>query len=318
MGIRVLGRLAGVTTLALSVAACGGGGGGAGLVNTPPPPPPPPPPAAAVISIFADPVANEYASVGASIAGPGGNLDTYDTTDVSFTPVSSASADQPRIRYTGTSYEIEMPGDSWDKLVPYGGLSNPGPDNNYFEPDSINSNEGFLVTSNSRTRGYTHVELGSWGSQAAGRWGYVAFGTPTPGSDIPVTGSATFSGSIMGSSDVLVPDFFYGGYVPLPVSGSIDFTFDFGRSSLSGSLSPILSTPNGDQSLGTFAFSDTVYSAGSTTFSGRFDTPLTGDNFFLGRFFGPDAKEAGGAWALPFQYDGSSHQAFGGFIAKRN
>lgn len=285
-----------------------------GLVTTPPPPPPP---SAAAVTIFADPVAGEYASVGASIAGPGGNLDTYDTADVSFTPVSSASADQPSIRYTGSSYEIEMPAGSWDKLVPYGGLSNPGPDNTYFEPDSINTNEGYLVTSNSRTRGYTHVELGSWGSQAAGRWGYVAFGTPTPGSDIPVTGSATFNGFIVGSSDVMVADYLYGGYVPLAVGGTIDLNFNFGGSSLSGSMSPTLFTLDGEQSLGTFVFSDTVYSAGSTTFSGRFDTPLSGDNFFLGRFFGPDAREMGGGWALPIQYDGSSHQAFGGFIARR-
>jgi hypothetical protein len=245
-------------------------------------------------------------------------LDTYVTDDVRFTQVSTDPADQPKIRYIGTSYEIEMPAGSWDKLVPYGGLSNPGPDNNYFEPDSVSTNAGYLVTSNTRDKGYTHVELGSWGSQAAGRWGYLAFGTPTPASETPVTGAATFSGSIAGSADVLVADNLYGGFVPLAVGGSINLAFDFGRSTLSGSMSATLLDFSAEQSLGTFAFKDTVYSAGSTTFSGKFDTSIAGENFFLGRFFGPGAKETGGAWALPFQYNGSSHQAFGGFIAKRN
>jgi hypothetical protein len=89
-----------------------------------------------------------------------------------------------------------------------------------------------------------------------------------------------------------------------------------------------LSLPDGMQSipLGIYAFKDTVFSVGSPTYSGKFDTNVDGDNFFLGRFTGPNAEETIGAWALPFlfttggetlQPDNKVHQSFGAWIAKR-
>lgn len=316
--------------ISLCLGACGGGGGNeARIASTPlppPAPPPPPPPAAPPIKIFETPVAGEYASIGASIAGPGGNLDTY-STPTNFGTVSTADADQAHIRYTsGGFYEIQLPGSNWDRLVHYRGLVNPGPNNNYFEPQSTGMNLAFLVTRNSRDQGYTYSELGGWGSQAASRWGYVAFGTPTPAGGVPLTGSASFDGLVSGSSDIMVADNLYGGYVPLAVDGTVALNFDFGAGTLAGSMS--LSLPNGMQPLaiGTFAFRNTVFSAGGTTYSGSFDTTAAGQNFFLGRFTGPKAEETIGAWALPFVFsqngtyvhgDGQTHQAFGAWIAKR-
>jgi hypothetical protein len=78
--------------------------------------------------------------------------------------------------------------------------------------------------------------------------------------------------------------------------------------------------------LGTFSFKDTVFSAGSTAYSGKFDTAAAGDDFFLGKFTGPHAEETVGAWALPFVLntgngtitaDHQTHQAFGAWIAKK-
>ena len=78
--------------------------------------------------------------------------------------------------------------------------------------------------------------------------------------------------------------------------------------------------------LGTFNFKDTVFAAGSTSYSGKFDTQTAGDNFFLGQFTGPNAEETIGAWALPFVLDvgsstvaadGKAHQAFGAWIGKK-
>jgi hypothetical protein len=69
-----------------------------------------------------------------------------------------------------------------------------------------------------------------------------------------------------------------------------------------------------------------MFSRGSTTYSGRFDTPVVGQNFFLGRFTGPGAEETIGSWALPFLFDkggefvkpdGQVHQAFGAWMARK-
>ena len=79
-------------------------------------------------------------------------------------------------------------------------------------------------------------------------------------------------------------------------------------------------------SLGKFDFTNTVYSAGSATYSGKFNTSVSGQNYFLGQFTGPHAEETIGAWALPFIFDkgsatmtadGKAHQAFGAWIAKK-
>jgi hypothetical protein len=329
MTIRNIGAaLAGVTAVGLS--ACGGGSGGTRVASTPTPPPSPPPPSPPAgpppVKIFANPTPVEYASVGASVSGPGGNLDTYSSASATLGPVSASDADQPHIRFSaGGYYEIEMPGTAWDRLVHYKGLVNPSTDNNYFQPASVAQNQAYLITA-SLISGYTYSELGGWGSSAASRWGYVAFGTPTPNGAVPVTGSASYAGTVIGSTDIMVADNLYGGYFPLNVDGTVELNFNFGAGTLGGSMA--LSLPDGmnPMEIGTWAFRDTVYSAGSTTYSGSFDTNALGQNFFLGRFTGPSAEETIGAWALPFVFDrggesvtpdGQTHQAFGAWIAKR-
>jgi hypothetical protein len=318
---------------ALTLAACGGGGERIASVPPPPtgvtpPPPPPPPPTGAEVTIFLNPKPQEYASVGASLAGPGGNLDTYTSADVRFGAVSSADADQAHIRYTsGGYYEIQMPGGEWDRLVHYKGTVGPTTDDNYFQPASVDQNYGYLVISNAaKSKGYSYSEMGGWGSAAAGRYGAIAFGVPTPADGVPMTGSATFEGRVQGSADIMQPDFLYGGYAPLYIDGTVTLDFNFGNGTLAGEMS--LYGPDGMNpfKIGTFAFKETVFSAGSRTYSGKFDTSATGENFFLGRFTGPNAQETIGAWALPFVFtnggefvpaDGQTHQAFGAWIAKR-
>ena len=301
----------GAAALSLAMSACGGGaGGGGGLVSTPPPPPPPP--QGASVTIFAQPKPETYATVGASISGGGGNLDTYSSAKDSFGAVSSTPASQPEIRYTSDGdYEIRMPGSNWGTLVPYKGLADPPADNDYFQPAGVAENAGYLVTSNTRLDGYDYSELGSWGSKDAGRWGYLAFGDPTPAGGVPASGSATFTGMVAGSADVMTADNLYGGYDPMALNGSVTLNFNFAQGTLGGSMD--LST------LGAFDFTQTVFAAGSTSYSGKFDTKVAGDNYFLGQFTGPNAEETIGAWALPFLYsgDGQAHQAFGAWIAKQ-
>jgi hypothetical protein len=62
-----------------------------------------------------------------------------------------------------------------------------------------------------------------------------------------------------------------------------------------------------------------VYSVGSPTFSGKFNTSVPGLNAFSGLFAGPAAGEAAGNFAFPYfsPFDGSAQQAAGAFIAKK-
>lgn len=316
---------------AILCAGCGGGGAGGGVNAAPPPPPapapPPPAPTAAPVTIFPAPTPTTYASVGASIAGSGGNLDTYRDASDRFGPVSSVDADQAQIRYTASGhYEIAMPGQAWDRLVHYKGTVDPTVDNNYFQPAGVAQNYGYLVISNAaKWSGYSYSEMGGWGSAAAGRYGKIAFGIPTPSESMPTSGSATFEGRVQGNADIMQADYLYGGYAPLYVDGSVTLNFNFASGALAGEMR--LFGPDGMNpfEIGRFAFTDTVYSTGSTTYSGRFDTSAAGENFFLGRFTGPNGQETIGAWALPFVFtnggeyvpaDGQVHQAYGAWIAK--
>ena len=320
---------------ALALAACGGGGGGATHVAStptpppaPPPPPPAPPPGPIPIKIFATPTVGQYASVGASISGPGGNLDTYSSATERFGPISTDPADQAHIRYTaGGFYEVKLAGANWDRLVPYSGMVNPDPNtNNYFQPAGVPMNHGYVVTRNSRNDGYLYSELAGWGSAAESRWGYSAFGVATPPGGVPVSGGATFLGVVSGSTDIMIADNLYGGFYALPTDGTVTLNFHFSAGSLDGRMDLYLPDGMNPIPLGSFAFQQTVFSAGSPTYSGTFATSATGQNFFLGQLTGPNAEETIGAWAVPFVFDhngttvtgdGQTHQAFGAWIAKR-
>jgi hypothetical protein len=168
--------------------------------------------------------------------------------------------------------------------------------------------------------------MASWSSAVTKRIGNFAFGMATPAGAVPVTGSATFQGKVAGMTDILVYDYLYGGYGSLSVDGTVQLNFDFAGGKLSGSMA--LFIPDGMQpfKIGDFAFKDTVFGAGSTTYSGKFESASAGQNFFLGQFTGPAAQETIGTWAVPFLFnksadftlaDGQVHQATGAWIGKR-
>jgi hypothetical protein len=103
------------------------------------------------------------------------------------------------------------------------------------------------------------------------------------------------------------------------VWGSIDFSFDFGAGTLSGEMKPYWAPEWDAYSLGTYTFTNTVYSSGSTTFSGAFIAPpgADGPSSFEGRFNGPRAAELMGSWNAPFKdaingYSGTMSGVFGG------
>ena len=144
--------------------------------------------------------------------------------------------------------------------------------------------------------------------------GVEAVGIATPAGAVPMTGSATYSAYAYGrtseSNKPLVD--------PL-VLGDMTLNFDFARGTLAGSLSMTLDPEWSQYDLGTVNFRETVYSTGSTAFSGKFDTDLPGVNSFSGLFTGPHAEELIGNFALPYRspINNQTYQADGAFVGKK-
>ena len=287
--------------LAVFVSACGGGGGGsgAGIAALPAPPPQPTPtPSPSAVDIFASPATQEFATIG--------------------------TGDDLRIRYdAGTNkYEVMAEGQDWVRLVD-DPLSSPqpgSPNSNFVFAGSPVNHSFFMIRAHHSYDDpdvqYLYSNLAPWASEDVG--GFVAFGMATPSSGVPATGSASYKGMIEGWASDTTFDYLAGALVSGTMEGTINLVFNFGGGSLSGSLSPVLYLDT-KYPLGTFSFQDTVYSTGSTTFSGRFDTNVAGSNSFAGQFTGPTAQELIGKFAFPYisPVTGSPKQSEGAFIAKR-
>ncbi|HXG80372.1 MAG TPA: hypothetical protein VNJ05_01070, partial [Sphingomicrobium sp.] len=109
--------------------------------------------------------------------------------------------------------------------------------------------------------------------------------------NVPTTGIASYAAQIIGGT----------GY---SVGGDVRLTFDFGSGSLTGYMHPVMTDAWFQYDLGQYDFTQTVYGAGSTTFSGKFTVPgggSTADSGFNGRFTGPQAAELMAAWYAPFR-----------------
>jgi len=214
---------------------------------------------------------------------------------------------------------VQLPGDGYSRLIHDDSIAIPTSDNTVFELQS-QMNRSFVITG-SRNNGYRYSEMAKWArpdldfAQTVDM-GFLAFGTPTLASAVPVTGSASYQGQILGATDLSAAACDCSNF-PIQVEGTVALNFDFGAGTLGGSMSMALSSGWGAQPVGEYNFVQTVFSPGSTTYSGRFDTNLSGSNFFLGRFTGPNAEETIGAWAVPFTFQNGTHQAIGAWIAKR-
>jgi hypothetical protein len=138
---------------------------------------------------------------------------------------------------------------------------------------------------------------------------WMAFGIPTATVGMPVTGTATYSAKLVGDAQ---------GYY---VAGTGSFSFDFGAGKLSGYLDPVLYDGWGTEfSAGKFDFVKTVYSTGSTAFSGQLANSFFATRgSFDGRFAGPAAEELMGRWQAPFTdpYSLDEGKMFGVFVGKK-
>ena len=110
------------------------------------------------------PVVQTFASAGASASGGHSGTEPIGQ-------VSSSDGDQPHIRYTsGGYYEIELPGKTWDRLIPHSGISPPS--TTEFQPQS--SDLAYFIISDSKASGYQYSELAAWVDPSSNRYGAVA------------------------------------------------------------------------------------------------------------------------------------------------
>ena len=294
-----------LASAALILTACGGGGGG-GQVNSTPRPPasptptPQPTPGPIVAGIS---TSQTFATKGATI--------TFSSSRAPQTPTTSDSS-QLHVRYDASTrqYQVQLPNSpQWQPLA-----ANPGGPANLFTTGG--SNATLVDFKQYASTGYAYSALAQWGWSRTDNLGAVAIGVATPAGGVPVTGAATYAGQIAGRSTEMVPDLLSGPW-PAYIGGSISLGFNFGAGTLSGSITPTLDRFD-SRSLPTLTFTNTVYSTGSTTFSGTFATNLAGPNSFSGLFTGPAAQELIGNFAFPYTspVDGKVYQAGGGFVAK--
>ena len=298
--------LAGASGLALGLAACGGGGSTSTafipsppVTPTPTPTPPPtptptPPPAPTPPPVPAGPVGLQssapFATYASSNSGP------------SLVQFSYSAADN---RYT-----IALPG------LPPGQLTTLGGNGSFDDKGWIDLTSTYASVAGAEgvtvmldwpgSSDFKYTSHGWWYGKS-GVVGDFAYGIPTQAGEVPVAGTATYGGSVYGVTD--------GTY---PVGGTVSMTFDFAAGAVSGVMKPAYADW-GYVPLGDYVFRDTVFSPGSTHFSGAFSVGGKAvPSSFEGSFTGPQAAELMAGWTAPYSDPGiGTGTMWGVWVAKK-
>ena len=193
------------------------------------------------------------------------------------------------------AYEIKLPGGTFDRL---------SLDQATSTYENHRAPSGYYI-SVSKNLPYQYTNLAHHLESQLGRVvGIFAYGIPTAAGNAPTAGSASYSASLYGMPGARSGQ---GGY---EMDGDAKLTFNFGAGTLTGYMHPIISDAWFEYDLGRYDFTQTVYSIGSTTFSGKFIVPgggSTADSAFSGSFTGPNAAELMAQWHAPFR-DPNSNQ----------
>lgn len=316
-----------VGAMAVALSACGGGGGVASTPFVPGPPAPPPPPPESGSSVLPPEHLGLVSSQPFAALGVGDHYSGGDIT--SRTPVTDPAAVDVQFSYdpATNTYQIDLPDFQPGTLanISYGGSAGQVATSSFSQVTDGSSStlqpvHVFLPVPKAGDT-YTYTSLGFWqgdlGTAQNGddlhNEGYFAYGIPTAGSDMPMSGTATYAADIRGMDSSL-------GLAYL-VEGDARLAFNFGAGSLSGWMHPqILDDFDGFfVDYGQYDFKDTVYSKGSTTFSGKFVVPNLPDanSFFDGRFTGPGAAELMARFAAPYMMNGQSGTISGVWLGKK-
>lgn len=129
-----------------------------------------------------------------------------------------------------------------------------------------------------------------------------SFGLMTPAENIPQTGGAIFNGYMAGT--------YIAGSYPDPLTGNANLQVDFGGRSVTGSLSNIVGG-NFNTSYPSIALSGSF--SGNQISGSATSAYMSGD--FVARFYGPNAEEIGGTFAM--SGDVTNTAVSGAFAAKQ-
>jgi len=312
----------------LSLGACGGGGGGGGSIAFIPPapatptptsspiPPAPPPPTVALLA------PEQTAGPPSPVADPTGPQFSNGTVfPLLLTAVSDNGNGDITTTHQGGTLTVSSGDFTLTLNNPALGVTN-APMNALVLPP--NGRPVIVLSAD----GLAYTRFGYWTlpstinayydrSGGAFLGGYV-----TPSSGIPVTGSVSYSGHVVGlySTSVLS-----GGPEDLKeLAGNVSLLADFGARSLSGSMSNLHFTDSAfaDIPLNTIGLSATIDTT-HNFFTGAIQVTSIGDPTYGftsnasgsvgGRFFGPSAQEIGAVWTL----QDSAHRVIGSFGASR-
>jgi len=313
MRVRQLCKVMMAGTGVMALAACGGGSGMETSFIPPAPvatPTPPPPPTTEAVAIFPGlKTTTDFAVTGLSLTRV---IDPFIVGDMSSAGFS--------VRYDASSglYLMAFPDAA---LAPFYHYTNDSPNSTWWngatiEPGGNSPASVSVLKSTNPLLPLTYTTLANFdtGGMGGGFFGWIAFGTGTPTGGVPSTGSASYAAVIRGST------VYNTGYI----QGTANLQFDFAGGALTGHLDPEFVSFSGigeGHSLGRYDFVNTVYSAGSTNYSGRLSqTGLSGTGSFSGQFTGPNAQELMARWSAPFRSPANAAEEstmFGVLVGKR-
>lgn len=298
--------------LTFPLAACGGGGGGE-VASLPPPPPTPPGVARAPVSAPVMPTetftslaasvgrtVNSHGSFGpyvAALAGPNQTVIGRDAAGgyAITLPLYSQTADgssqivDRKVEFSADTLEATV-GQKLYKTIqsPKSSAANydsilyiyEGRGANYFGDVGLEHvSFGQLQTCNTATGTGCNVESAVYGAA------YFTFGDATQGGEIPLSGTAGYSGKLYG-------------FVEL--SGDVSLSINFASQSVSGAFTNMKSNgENGPVPIADLDLSGSIGTGG--TLSGTLasgSNPATQAGQWNAAFFGPAASEIGGAFLI--------------------
>lgn len=270
------------------------------------PPPPAPAPAPTPAGAWYDTSTSvQFTSLGEDVEHSG-------STDGHVATTMAKDVDAVRIEYSASqsSYLVSLPATAQARLADSSLIDSAG-------------NVVGTLTLEPQSDGFTYANIGSWvvvKTPLDIRMGDFAFGTPTESGNVPVTGTSSYSGIVKGQTNeaYVQSD---GTLNPSIIAGTVSMSFDFGAGTFSGHIRPSLScwACIWEDALTPLQFAQTVYSSGSTRYSGKFDTALPGANSFEGLFAGPNAVETMATFQAPYAepYSGKTYEMTGVWVARQ-
>lgn len=265
------------------LAACGGGGGGGGggvapVASTPAP--------AATNATLTNLVASQ------SFATAGGSLNSFANSNGTSGPTSlvGAGVDGVGVAYNATNQSYTLTANVGSQtFTPSNrdaGLST-GQVTVYTKRSGNVSDQ--LALANGGAAGFTYSNFAAWTRTTASTTAspvhnsFVVYGIPTASSDLPRSGSATYSivgGGIWAVNNSAIPLAGKGTLTADFAAATVQTTFDLGLSNIGGIMTG--SAP---------------ISSGNASFSGSMQNALFAGPM-AGGFFGPGAQEVGAAFTL--------------------